>query len=247
MGRGGAQSIVLGIARAFLPYLFPEYCVLCRAEGTIMCDSCIKNIPGDGMFLCPVCDRPQEKGTLCALCSNQSALDAVVSIAAYHDPGVEQLIQAHKYHFQTGVIPVYRELISRFCSLYPELFSNIASLCAVPLHPRRYAERGFNQAEDIARILASVLSVPFETPLHRRLYTKKQAQLSALQRPHNVREAFSLDTTVDLVGKHILIVDDVYTTGATMRECATLLRLGGAHSVIGFSIARQALIPGKRI
>ena len=109
----------------------------------------------------------------------------------------------------------------------------------VPLHPSRLAQRGFNQAEEIARGVSGCLNIPLETEL---LYstrkTKHQARLPADRREANVRGAYAVDDDGGLLqGKTVLLIDDVTTTGATLRENEKILREASAKKVIGAVVA----------
>ncbi len=110
---------------------------------------------------------------------------------------------------------------------------------AVPLHRRRERKRGFNQSELLARALARQLEVPSLPLLQRVRATPPQVGLGAEARRENVRGAFALHPRVEEVPPYVLLVDDVYTTGSTLRECARVLKSGGAEIVCALTLARQ--------
>jgi ComF family protein len=105
----------------------------------------------------------------------------------------------------------------------------------VPMTQRNRRERGFNQAEILARILAKRLDVPLIRLLDKTRDTLLQGRLSAEDRKHNLRDAFR-SLPCDL--ESVLLVDDIYTTGATVEECARTLKRGGAQSVVAMTVAR---------
>lgn len=109
----------------------------------------------------------------------------------------------------------------------------------VPLHRRRARERGFNQAEDLAR----EIGLPVVCALRRVRATPSQTSLPAARRHANVRDAFALRRGIDVRGRRILIVDDVCTTGATMEACARVLRRAGAADVSALTAARVETLP----
>jgi ComF family protein len=114
-----------------------------------------------------------------------------------------------------------------------------AALVPVPLHPRRRAERGYNQAELLARALATRSTAPLAPGLlTRRLDTPRQTGLAAAQRRRNVRGAFGVPRPERVAGRVLVLVDDVYTTGATLRACAETLRRAGAAEVRVLTLAR---------
>jgi ComF family protein len=113
----------------------------------------------------------------------------------------------------------------------------------VPLHTARQAERGYNQAALLARIVSQEVGVPIgETALVRAKATQQQALLKAVERRENVRDAFACRG--DVRGKHVVLVDDVCTTGSTLEACAAALRASGAASVCAFTLARARWEPG---
>lgn len=114
-----------------------------------------------------------------------------------------------------------------------------ATLVPVPLHPRRRAERGYNQADLLARALATRSRAAVATGiLTRRRDTPPQAGLPAARRRRNVKDAFAVPRPERVAGRTLVLVDDVYTTGATLRACAEVLRRAGASEVRVLTLAR---------
>lgn len=111
-------------------------------------------------------------------------------------------------------------------------------LMPIPLHPSRQRERGFNQAEDIARELASLSGIPLVNALVRNRATLTQTQLDADLRRTNMIDAFSLRTSLPAHIKTVVVLDDVTTTGSTLSEAAKALKAAGVHEVWGATIAR---------
>ena len=109
----------------------------------------------------------------------------------------------------------------------------------VPLHPRRVRERGFNQSELLSEALATAASIPHRPRLLvKRTPTRSQTGLGLRDRRRNLRDTFALGRGASVVGKRILLVDDIYTTGCTVEECARVLRRGGARAVGVVTLAR---------
>jgi ComF family protein len=108
----------------------------------------------------------------------------------------------------------------------------------VPLHPTRQRERGFNQAGLLAELLSTRISIPCKRVLKRIRYTTTQTALDRAERMENLHNAFRLRKNADVRGLHVLLIDDVLTTGSTLSECARVLKRGGAISVHAATAAR---------
>jgi len=116
------------------------------------------------------------------------------------------------------------------------LFDKTDIITAIPLHPARQRERGFNQSELIACRLGKIAGIPFGNLLQRKRNTAQQAELSALSRELNVKGAFTVLDTVDLTNKRIILLDDQITTGETLDNAGVVLITQGAASVTGLSL-----------
>lgn len=114
----------------------------------------------------------------------------------------------------------------------------IDAFVPVPLHPTRRRERGFNQAEALAQVLSRSVQIPVWNILVRRVYTSTQTRFDRIDRMENLRNAFSLSQNRSMRGKHLVLVDDVLTTGATLHNCAKTLLANGAESVRAITLAR---------
>ncbi len=219
--------------------IFPVYCLGCSEEGKLVCTKCFKKIDPVGVFCCPRCRRRVVGGVCCDSCSRFSPLSAQISLLPYSENLLAgKIITDFKYNYLEELKLVFEDLIKIFVGKNSELLKNMDLIVPVPLHARRYAERGFNQAEIIARQLGHELKLPVALVLKRIVYTHQQAKLSREARIKNVAGAFELLENKLLAGKKIILVDDVFTTGSTMNECAKVLRLAGVREVVGFTLAR---------
>jgi len=214
--------------------LLPQDCFLCAAPGgnSLLCPSCTASLPRLTTERCPVCALPTPGASICGACLKQAPhYDAVQAVFRYEFP-VDRLIQSLKY--------AHRLASADFCG---RALAQIAAACRpelivpVPLAAARLAQRGFNQALEIARPLARALGAPLEiSRIHRHRDTAPQASLPWKERTKNIRHAF--ECTIDLTGKTVLLVDDVMTTGATLDELARTLKTHGAARVEVCVLAR---------
>lgn len=220
-------------------YVFPVYCLGCQKEGEWICNDCFGNISLAGVFCCPVCHKETVAGICCEACQENSFLNSQMAATSYKEASlIGKVIQALKYQYAEDVEVVIKDIIKQFVDGRTGLFNEINFIVPVPLHRKRYVERGFNQAEKIAKILAGVLNKPMEDILQRTRHTGQQAKLKREERLENLKNAFEIKNDFAVKNKTILLVDDVFTTGSTMQECAKILKGGGVEKIMGFSVAR---------
>lgn len=221
-------------SRSFFKQLLPaQPCVLCGtlSRDGVWCKACDADLPRMGTAHCPVCALPTHDGATCGRClQHPPAFSHTVAAYAYAFP-LDKLIQAVKFSAQLVLVEQLAAALAQRISLRPD------ALIAMPLHPLRLRERGFNQSLLLARSLSKRLDIPLLTDAcERTRNTSPQSSLRWQERGKNMRKAFTC--TADLGGKHIAVVDDVMTTGASIGELAHTLRRAGAESVSAWVIAR---------
>ena len=162
------------------------------------------------------------------------SLQQVRTAVFFVDP-VQTIIHQFKYE---NAFALAVPLADIMVQTWPQWAHPIQCLMPIPLHPHRYKTRGYNQSELLARHISQRLHIPLDThSLQRSRYTRPQVSLNATDRHANVADAFVV-TTHDLVGQHILIIDDVFTTGATLSAATDALLSAGAATVSGYCLAR---------
>ena len=216
--------------------LLPGSCLLCGAdaERDLICAGCSADLPPTPSPACPQCGEATTHGERCGAClKDPPAFARTVALFRYEFP-VDRVIHALKYAHRLPVAAWLGErLAERLADDPPEL------VVPLPLHPARLRERGFNQSAEIARALARYLTRPLDAhSVVRTRATPPQAGLPLKERGGNVRGAFECRS--DLGGRSVLLVDDVMTSGATLRECARILHLHGAGSIT-VAVAARAL------
>ena len=225
---------VSAAARSCAGALLPQDCFLCAAPSgeDLLCPACSSGLPYLTRERCPVCALPTPGASVCGACLKRPPhFDATQAVFRYEFP-VDSLIQALKYaHRLAAADFLGRTLAQLDAPLRPDL------ILPVPLSQARLAERGFNQAVEIARPLLTLLGVPLElSRIHRSRDTAPQASLPWKERAKNIRHAFECE--IDLTGKTVLVIDDVMTTGATLDELARTLKAHGAARVENRVLAR---------
>ncbi len=224
---------------ALLGIVLPEYCVVCKREGSYLCADCefeLSPLRRPYCFLCAAPRVPQ----LCDSCRRSApAFDSVR--APYEFRGsARRIVHDLKYRGIRIAVPYIARLLAAYLERNPY---PVDVLCPVPLHPRRERSRGFNQSEFITRELGQLAGIPVETDaLRRTRNTPPQVSMeSPVARHRNIANAF--ECPADVQGRRYILIDDVVTTGSTMSDCAQALKDAGALNVWGIAFARQAQHP----
>lgn len=224
-------------ARAWLlDLVFPPHCQACGRAGQWFCDRCIGAVNYLRPPLCVRCGLQSDDGLDCRACLRHPlppALDGLRAVAHY-DGELRRVIHALKYEHMTALAEPLGRMLNTYLAQHPLPFDLIVP---VPLHPERREDRGYNQAELLAKVIARQCGVALNaSALVRKLNTTPQVGLNETERRRNVRDAFHCAQRLD--GLRVLVVDDVCTTGATLSECARALHDGGAASSWGLTLAR---------
>ena len=209
-----------------------QCCLLCLGDSdTPVCAACSLDLPASGGG-CPQCGDLTPQDARCGRClKTPPSFDRVLASFRYDFPA-GHLLQSLKYGGALLLAPWFAEKLAPICA--ERSFDRVY---ATPLHPERLAERGFNQALEIARPLAHRLRLPAPgKQLIRTRATPAQARLPLDARQKNMRGAFFHEGRID--GAHVLLIDDVMTTGATMDACAHALKTAGAREVTVAVVAR---------
>jgi ComF family protein len=213
---------------------FRARCVLCGVaapEG--WCDPCCSSLAGAQAPRCPVCAEEVASGDTCGRCLRSPPAYSRVHAAASYAFPLDALIQRMKYAPDLSLVaPLAALLVQRVrWTPRPDV------VIGMPLSAQRLRERGFNQANEIARRAARALRLQYAPDACRReRHGTPQAALPLEKRAANVKGAFSVGAEVD--GRTVAVVDDVLTTGATLNEVALVMRRAGAREVIGWVLAR---------
>ena len=226
---------------ALVSLFFPPSCPVCGEAGEDgICRSCMKGVRPIQPPLCTLCGAPFVSAVLpehlCGECMKRERSFSIARSAGLYEGTLLEAIHLLKYR---GRVPLARPLASILAVTVDCADYDI--ITPVPLHRRRLQERGFNQSLLLARYLAkeSRLSLDYVN-LRRTRATAPQTGLQGRERKSNVKRAFSVKKSMAFAGKRVLLVDDVYTTGATVTECSRVLKAAGAREVGVLTLARVA-------
>ncbi len=226
--------------------LLPDDCRLCETPlGNVsripVCPACLLSVrPLQAEYFCRSCRTPfvdaypLDEHDLCTVCrESQVNFDAAYSYGSY-DGSLRDLIHLFKYaRIDSLSTPLSRLMIRAMPR--DERFD---AVMAVPMHWWKRWERGFNQAELLAKPVARSLGVPLKHNLRRPKRGQAQAGLGHMERLENLQTVFRVSEPRELAGKRILLIDDVFTTGATLRAAAGVLREAGAIRICAMTLAR---------
>lgn len=223
------NSLLRNILNVFYPRCCPVCQKILKDQNRLICPECEKKLKPIGQPRCYLCGKPVEKGEYCADCLRHPHIfDQGRGIFVYDDR-MRKSVLRYKY----SGCREYGEFYARAMYLYgnrdvrdwnPDL------IVPVPVHRTKLRMRGFNQAAFLAEKLGDYTGIPVRQKLVLKIRkTKSQKKLSAVQRKKNLEEAFLVNE--DVLGKRILVVDDVYTTGSTIDAMASCLKKKGASAV----------------
>jgi ComF family protein len=240
----------MAFLRRIIDFLLPTRCAHCRSPlgepaAPFFCSSCWADFSTLQGRLCPRCGRPFASPEAlahspeheCGACRRSPPrYDQALAVGQF-EGALREAIHQYKYRpCRSLAAPLARWMLDHL-----RVLTTIDVIMPVPLHRSRLRERGFNQALLLASTVSKAHGIPLSYDnLTRFRSTRPQVELSGEERVLNVRGAFRLAKPEDVEGKRILLVDDVFTTGATMNECAAVLKSAGALSVVALTLARTA-------
>lgn len=223
-------------------FLFPKRCVGCFKKGTYFCKSCLKEVKEAPSF-CPVCGESSIDGVTHFKCLKKFSLDGIICVWLYRGV-IRKGILALKYKF---VFDLASDLVSLYLLKLKENYSlnsfkNVI-LVPVPLSKKRLNWRGFNQTELLGKMIASYFGFKFSSNLIlRKKFNRPQAGLEKKERKKNIKGAFDINPQFRKIlsdDLQILLFDDIYTTGSTLKEACRVLKRKGFKNVWGLVLARS--------
>jgi ComF family protein len=234
--------------RRILDFVLPTSCSFCNdpvGDSAIpyFCAACWADFTRILGPVCPSCGRPFDSPEalsyspdhVCLACRRDPPLfDQALSVG-YFEGSLREAVHQLKYRPCRSL----GRHLGEWMAGHVRLVSEIDIIMPVPLHTTRLRQRGFNQALLLAKSMSETHRIPFSCDnLYRKRDTRPQVELTGAERIQNVAGAFSLRQPGDIADRRIVLIDDVYTTGATMNECAAVLKQAGAAQIYAFTLAR---------
>lgn len=227
-----------------LDFIYPKKCVGCSKFGIYLCINCSQNILQTDL-VCPFCEKLSIGGLTHPVCIRKYGLDGLWSLGIYHDP-LRKAIQKLKYKWVSEIADSLVDLLITYWAKNPPMLLDQIKkdrgvgwiITPIPLHKRRENWRGFNQSALLGKIFAKKLGLKYLDLLIRVKNTKSQVGLKSFQRRANVKGAFSLTKHSILNPKNLILIDDVWTTGSTLKEACFVLKKSGVKKVWALTLAR---------
>ena len=229
------ETLSSRVAGPVLDLLLPLSCAVCGREGQLLCSACEPSLPRLEQPYCSICAWPGRRG-VCSRCTASPPAIGRIGAPYLFEGAVREMVHSFKYGNFRAAAPTLGALMADHLKRDP---MSAGVLMPVPLHGGSERQRGYNQAELLARAIAREGGTPLESrALRRTKKTPPQVSMDGYaQRIGNIQGAFGCDG--DLRGVNVLLIDDVVTTGSTMSACAQALKASGAGSVWGLVLARQ--------
>jgi ComF family protein len=234
---------------SLLNLVFPPFCTLCKDELTRvtaqgLCDDCLEGFHYINNPICTLCGAPFTSKTMenhpCSICTKDKIYFSEARSVVLYKGAARDAIKGFKYRSDTNLGTPLGSLFAAYSSPLLPIAQN-TTVMPVPLHKNRLKERGFNQSLSLARAFAKVHKLRLDyLKLIRIKDTMPQVRLKGKERADNIKGAFKLKDNNSFKDSSILLVDDVYTTGATVKECSKVLIKGGAARVSVLTLARVA-------
>ena len=227
--------------------IFPPRCLGCaeilpQRSSQAFCPACKEKIRFITGSLCPICgiaffDSPASDH-LCGNCLESKPYFCLARAVASYETLILDAIHQFKYGRNISAGAALASFMAEFC--FPDFdFTDYSLIIPVPLHIRRLRERGFNQSLILAKSIEKKYQIPVNfSLLKRRKFTLTQTGLNKKERKNNIKGAFAVTDNAKTEGKNIILIDDVYTTGATINQCAKTLIKAGASKVAVLTLAR---------
>jgi len=252
-----AVTFLRRAGHGLLDLVFPPRCLVCHQSGAPLCDDCCRGFRRVSPPICRLCGTPTSDPGLCWRCQHTPLdIDGIRSVVLF-EHGVRQAVHQFKYRDCRSLAVPLAGMMADYWRAHPMPVDLIAP---VPLHPARQRERGYNQADLLARAFGRMIGIPVGVAGLKRLrHTRPQMSLNAADRRENVYNAFACVTSrgevppksstekdrddLGVNGRRVLVVDDVCTTGSTLEACSIALKAAGAISVLGFTLARATHQP----
>ncbi|MBL7157416.1 MAG: ComF family protein [Candidatus Omnitrophica bacterium] len=232
----------ISIFKTFLDVVLPPVCYVCKrsCSGKYgLCEDCLEKIRHIFPPQCTKCGRHLANNeSICGECSSKNFHVERGWSPCYYEGTIKECIHLFKYNGYMGLMDIFKDIMVDFMKKN-RIHKEIDLIVPVPVYPTKKRERTYNHAEILARSLAKDFAILVDSRNLKKIkWTQSQSELDKKKRVTNVRGSFLAVDRGAFSGKNVLLVDDVYTTGATLNECAKVILKTGANKVFSLTLAR---------
>jgi len=232
------------LLKAFLDLVLPPVCYVCgrACSGKYgLCEVCLASIKYIAPPRCPKCGRHLSgKPHLCPECTSRNTSVEKSWSCCHYEGVIKECVHLFKYKGYVGLVDIFKDVIVDF-TRKNEIQKEVDLIVPVPVYPAKKRERPYNHAEILATSVSKSLAIPVDIKNLKKIsWTRSQSELDRQRRLKNIKGSFLAVDRLVFSDKSILLVDDVYTTGATVNECAKALLETNAKKVISLTLARGA-------
>jgi len=232
------------IKNFILDLIFPKECFGCGYEGVYLCKNCQAKIEINSIFKCALCHQESNLGQVCNHCQKDTFLKTIWVATDYNNKILQCLIHNLKFQYIEEISSILGNLVIKYLNNFEifkkfEITSENSIIVTVPLHKKKLLKRGFNQSDLLAQEISNYFKIPFVNLISRQKNTQTQIGLDRQARQKNVQDAFILNNYNSYKNKKIILIDDVVTTGSTLKECAKILQKNGFEEIYGLVIAQR--------
>jgi len=215
--------------------LFPTFCIICKKDGDYICRQCYQEMFPVLQIRCPVCDQPVYKYFYHNECLEKMNFEGLVYVFPYGDK-FHDIIESVKYKYYYDICNFLGIILARNFKILVKFDYTLYLVTSVPIHKSKLKSRGFNQAEVIGRAFGKELGLSYQDLLKRVRKTQTQVGLDKLERVANLKNCFKFAQSN--IPKNVILIDDIFTTGTTIRECSTTLKDAGVERVFVSVLAK---------
>lgn len=240
------------ILTAVLNIIFPPLCLSCRRhliadDPQPLCLQCFNSLEINNCFICPACARRLPQPLV--ICHPQAKF-VLAAVGSYSNPALRETIHHFKYKGIRSALPLLKSWLTAYLKkIHQPLLETIEDgvIIPIPLHPRKERQRGFNQTKELAVLIEDFLKTAvnnhkFQTVDNVLIKTKNTAPQAKIedfeQRKDNIKNSFEIRNQELIAGRNIILIDDVFTSGATIREAVGVLKKAGVRKIIALVLAK---------
>lgn len=235
---------IASLAKNLVNLVYPLHCAVCQkaldpeAEAPV-CSYCLTLIRRTPEPHCVSCGKPADTtGCVCDDCLSDPPAFSFARSACIYDGAMKELIHQFKYRGKLSLAVTLSDIMACYLKDNDHLIKGVDRIIFVPIGSDRLRKRGFNQSKVIAQHMSEIFAIPLDDCLEKCSHTKSQNELSREDRLANLKGSFRIKKGASLQGLTMLMVDDVMTTGATLGECAKVLKSAGAAEIRCITLAR---------